>query len=141
MKAFTLLFLRMGTGFLLVLWGLVKAMAPDMSLHVSNTYYHGVLSIQNLQMPLGIAEIILGVLVILGLWRNIVLPVQALVLCIGLIAIWKYILDPFGLYLVPADARRPLFFPSLTVAAAALTQIAFREYDAFALDRVFKRRT
>lgn len=140
MKAFTLLFLRVATGLLLVLWGLIKTMSPDAALHVSDTYYHGVLSMHALQMPLGIAEIILGVMVVVGLWRRVTLPLQALVLCIGALVVWNYVLDPLGQYFVAADARKPLFFPSLTVAAATLVQIAFREFDTLALDHVFKRK-
>lgn len=139
MKAFSLLFLRVGTGLLLVMWGLIKVKAQAEAIHVSDKFYHGVLSMQALQVPLGIAEIILGVLVVLGLFRIVALPLQALVLGAGVIAIWKYVLDPFGMYLVPADAREPLFFPSLTVFAASLAELAFREHDDLALDRVFKR--
>lgn len=139
MKAFSLLFLRIATGLLLVMWGLIKAMAPVEAVHVSDKFYHGVLSMQTVQMPLGIAEIILGVLVVLGLFRIATMPLQTLVLGIGVIAIWKYVLDPFGMYLVPANAREPLFFPSLAVFAASLAQMAFRDDDSFSLDRFLKR--
>lgn len=139
MKAFSLLFLRIATGLLLVMWGLIKTKAPVEAIHVSDKFYHGVLSVQALQVPLGIAEIILGALVVLGLFRIAVLPLQALVLGAGLLAIWKYVLDPFGMYLVPAAAREPLFFPSLTVFAASLAEYAFCDHDRFALDRIFKR--
>ncbi len=139
MKAFSLLFLRIATGLLLVMWGLIKAMAPVEAVHVSDKFYHGVLSMQALQMPLGIAEVILGVLVVLGLFRIVALPLQALVLGAGVVVTWKYVLDPFGMYLVSASAREPLFFPSLAVFAASLAQMAFRDDDSFSLDRFLKR--
>ena len=139
MKALTLLILRITTGLLLILWGSIKLMAPKAAIHVSDKFYHGALSGHALQLPLGIAEIALGALVVVGLLRVVVLPAQALVLGIGLVAIWKYVLDPFGLYLVAPDAREPLFFPSLIVFAASCALIAFREFDAYALDRAFHR--
>lgn len=139
MKAITLLYLRVATGSLLVLWGLIKTMAPSSAIHVSDKFYYGLLSAHAVQVPLGVAEIALGLLVIVGLARRIALPIQTLVLGIGLIAIWKYVLDPFGLYLVSPDAREPLFFPSLIVFGASCVLIAFREFDRYAFDRVIAR--
>lgn len=139
MKALTLLFLRLTTGLLLILWGSIKVMAPTAAIHVSDKFYHGALSGHALQLPLGIAEIALGALAVVGLLRVVVLPLQAMVLGVGLFAIWKYVFDPFGLYLVSPDAREPLFFPSLVVFGASCALIAFREFDAYAIDRALRR--
>ena len=57
----------------------------------------------------------------------------------GALAIWKYLLDPLGLYLLTEETRNILFFPSTTVAIATLILIVFREYDTLSLDRVLKR--
>lgn len=140
MKAAALAFLRVATGLLLVLWGLIKVAAPEAAIHVSDTYYSGVLSLQSLQMPLGIAEALLGALVVIGLFRPLVLPVQALVLVGSALAIWRYLLDPFGLYLLTEETRQILFFPSLGMAAASLVSWAFCDEDRFALDRLFARK-
>lgn len=140
MKAAALAFLRVSTGLLLVLWGLIKVAAPEAAIHVSDTYYSGVLSLQSLQMPLGIAEALLGALVVLGLFRPLVLPVQAIVLVVSALAIWRYLLDPFGLYLLTEETRQILFFPSLGMAAASLVSWAFCDEDRFALDRLFARK-
>jgi hypothetical protein len=43
------------------------------------------------------------------------------------------------MYLVPAAAKEPLFFPSIAVFSSSLVQIAFREHDRIALDRLFAR--
>ncbi len=140
MKAAALAFLRVATGLLLVLWGLIKVAAPEAAIHVSDTYYSGVLSLQSLQMPLGIAEALLGALVVIGLFRPLVLPVQAIVLVVSALAIWRYLLDPFGLYLLTEETRQILFFPSLAMAAASLVSWAFCDEDRFALDRLFARK-
>lgn len=140
MKAVLLLALRTTTGALLVIWGAIKAFSPDTAIHVSDKYYSGALSAEAFQAPIGGAQIALGALVILGLFRRIVYPAQAAVLVIGAIAIWKYLLDPLGLWLLDTETRNVLFFPSTTVAVASLILLAFREYDTLALDRVLARR-
>ena len=76
----------------------------------------------------------------MGLFRAVVYPLQALVLVGGALAIWKYLADPLGLYLMTPETKNTLFFPSTTVAIASLIIIAFREYDRFAIDRLLSRR-
>ena len=136
MKALILLALRVSTGALLLIWGSIKAFAPDIAIHVSDKYYAGTLSTDTLQAPLGYAQIALGAMVIAGLFRKITYPVQALVLVIGMLAIWKYILDPFGLYFLTEETRNVLFFPSTTVAIASLLLLVFKDDDLLALDHV-----
>ena len=140
MKAISLLLLRLSTGLLLVIWGMIKLMAPTAAVGVSNKYYFGLLSSADLQTPLGAAEVLLGAAVVMGLFRRIVYPMQSLVLGLGVAAIWKYIADPFGMYLLTAETRQVLFFPSSTVLFASLALMAFREYDAITLDAAIQKR-
>ena len=140
MKAVLLLALRASTGLLLVVWGSLRAFKPDVGVHLADKYYSGAINAENLQAALGWAEIALGVLVILGIFRMVIYPLQALVLVGGAAAIWKYLLDPLGLYLLTEETRNILFFPSTTVAIASLIIIVFKEYDTLALDRVLGRR-
>lgn len=140
MKSLILLALRASTGALLIIWGLIKMAAPDAAVHVSDKYYGGVISAAALQTPLGAAQIGLGVLVILGLFRRVIYPAQALVLVAGALAIWKYLIDPLGLYLLNEETRQVLFFPSTTVAIASLILLVFKDDDTLALDRVLFRR-
>lgn len=135
MKAASLLFLRVSTGLLLVLWGFIKVGSPESAIGVSNTYYGGLISAESIQMALGGAEIVLGLLVCLGLLRKFVYPLQALVLFLGVAFIWQHILDPLALYLVEEENRRTLFFPSLGMFAATLIMLAFKEDDDLSLDR------
>lgn len=139
MRSVLLLALRATTGALLVIWGTIKLMEPAHSARVSEAFYGGALSADALQMPLGVAEIGLGLLVVAGLFRRVVYPLQALVLCAGALAMWKYILDPLGAWLLTPETRQYLFFPSSTIAVASLLLIAFKEFDTLALDRfIFK---
>ncbi len=139
LKPLSLLLLRTGTGLLLSIWGLVKIAAPDASIGVSEKYYGGALSLDALQTPLGILQVLLGLTIVLGVFRKFVYPIQSIVLGLGLLAIWKYIADPLGLYLLTEETRNLLFFPSFTVFAATLVLLAFRDEDRWSLDTKFGR--
>jgi uncharacterized membrane protein YphA (DoxX/SURF4 family) len=136
MKALALLLLRASTGALLMIWGMIKVAAPEAAIGVSDKYYQGLLSAKDIQTGLGAAEIVLGALVILGLFRAIVYPLQTVVLGLGVAAIWKYIADPFGMYLLTRETAQVLFFPSTTVFAATLILLAFKDYDTLSADRL-----
>lgn len=140
MKPYSLLFLRFSTGMLIILWGLVKAVQPAVGMGVANKYYGGVGAMSALQVPWGIFQITVGVLVILGLFHRFVYPLQAAILCLGAFAIWKYLLDPFGMYLLSREDSQLLFFPSICLAAATLVLLAFRDEDSLSLDVKFGRR-
>ena len=140
MKSLLLLLLRFTTGALLIIWGLIKVMAPAAAIGVSNKYYGGLISAEALQPILGWAQVALGAFVILGLLRVIVYPLQAVVLVVGAAAIWQYLVDPLGLYLLDQETRQVLFFPSTTVAVASLIMLAFKSDDTIALDSVLLRR-
>ncbi|MBV7256571.1 hypothetical protein KCG44_07205 [Pacificimonas sp. WHA3] len=134
MKAITLLLLRISTGVLLMAWGVVKIGAPEASIGVSDKYYGGLVSAEMIQTPFGLAQIGVGLMVVLGLFRKVFYPLQALMLIVGALAIWKYILDPLGMYLLDENSRQLLFFPSFCVAVATVVMIAFREDDTITLD-------
>ena len=133
-KLASLLFLRIGTGLLLVLWGALRVMSPAAGPGLSNKYYGGFLDLQSLQIGFGVAEVIVGLLVVLGLFRRISYLLQALILVPGAIMLWRYLLDPMGLYLLDKESSQILFFPSITMAAAALVLLAFRDEDRWSLD-------
>ena len=139
MKAVLLLALRATTGALLIIWGVLRVMTPQTAVGLSEKYYGGMISADALIMPLAYGQIALGALVILGFLRNIIYPLQAIVLVGGAAAIWKYLADPLGLYLLTPETNKLLFFPSTTVAVASLIIIFFKEYDRIALDRLLTK--
>lgn len=139
MKAWSLLFLRFGTGMLLVLWGTVRLTAPEAGAGVSDKYYSGLGSSELIQLAWGAALVAIGVLCILGLWRKFSYAAQAVVLVTGALFIWKYLVDPFGNYLLAPGESQLLFFPSVALAAATLVLIAFREEDTLTLDNSLRR--
>ncbi len=135
LKPWLLLLLRIGTGLLLVVWGTLRVTSPAAGPGLAGKYYSGMLDQQALQLGYGAAEILIGAFVVLGLFRRIVYPLQALILIPGAILLWRYLLDPLGWYLLDAESSQILFFPSITLAAASLVLIAFRDDDRLALDR------
>ena len=52
LKAISLAFLRVATGLLLVLWGVIKIGSPEAAVHVSDKYYLGLVSHEALQRPM-----------------------------------------------------------------------------------------
>ena len=140
MKSLTLLLLRVSTGLLMVVWGMIKINAPQAAIGVSDKYYSGSISGDWMQMPLGALQVLVGVLVVVGVFRRIVYPLQAVWLVLGAVVIWQYILDPFGMYLFEnSDDAQVLFVPSFTVAIAALVLLVYRDDDGLSLDRAILR--
>ncbi|UTW44581.1 DoxX family membrane protein [bacterium SCSIO 12696] len=137
MKALTIMLLRISTGLLLVVWGVYKLITPDKAISISNRYYSGMISAESIQMWLGLAEVVLGLMVCLGLLRRFTYPLQSIVLFFGAALIWQHLLDPLGLWLVEPENRKILFFPSLCVFFATLVPLVFKGDDRLALDHKF----
>jgi len=140
-KSILILAMRASTGALLIIWGGLRAMSPERGVGLADKYYGGAVNSETVQLAFGWGEIALGALVVLGLFRMIVYPLQALLLVGGLAMIWKHILDPLSLYLFAEGTKANiLFFPSTTVAIATLMLLAFKDEDRLALDRlIFKK--
>lgn len=132
MKALSLLLLRLSTGIYLILWGLVKLGSKDMAVKVSETYYNGLISGDFINYTLGGAEVIIGLFVVLGLFRSITYIGQLAFYLVGALAIITSLLDPFGVYL--ASSAKLTFFPSWTLLFASFVIIAFKNEDTITLD-------
>jgi hypothetical protein len=52
----------------------------------------------------------------------------------GALLLWRYLIDPFGVWLLSREDSEILFFPSITVAAATLALIVLRDFDHMSLD-------
>lgn len=136
----SLLLLRIGTGLLLVVWGALRLVSPATGPGLADKYYGGLMNLQAVQIAFGAAEVALGLLVVLGLFRRIAYVAQAVILIPGTVLLWRYLLDPLGLYLLDKDSSQILFFPSLTVAGAAFVLLAFLDEDRWSLDRQLAER-
>ncbi len=140
LKPGSLLLLRIGTGFLLMLWGGLRLTSPGAGPGLAEKYYSGFMGMQPVQIAFGAAEVLVGLLVVIGLFRRVAYALQALVLVLGASMLWRYLLDPMGLYLLDRETSQILFFPSIAVAAASLVLLAFRGEDRWSLDAMLARR-
>ncbi len=131
MKQTGLLLLRITTGWLLVLWGLDKLVNVEHGQRVAEAFYLGIGAQAIVQNVFGVIEILLGMLVVLGLWRRRVYPIMFIILAITALGVWKSILDPWGWFLEGANV---LFYPSAIIAAAALLLWGTIDEDRMALD-------
>ncbi len=113
--------LRMSIGYLLVIWGVDKLVNPAHGLDVSDHFYLGVFTFPGLMPVFGITELILGGLVIVGIWGRYTYPGVVVIAAITAAGVWRSIVDPWGWYLQGANA---LFYPSLIILAASLVLLA-----------------
>ncbi len=131
-KAYTLLSLRLSLGLLMLVWGVDKLANPSHGLVIAEKFYFGLFGAPALMPVLGIAEIVLGLLVILGLARRYVYVVLGAVNGVTVIGVWRSVLDPWGWYLGRTNV---LFFSSLIIFAGVLVLLAFRDEDHLVLRR------
>lgn len=132
MKSIALLALRVSIALLVILWGIDKLVQPEHAVAVSDTFYFGLLSQAWLIPVLGIAQIAVGGLALVGLFRKFVDPIILLINLGSLLGVWRSIVDPWGWVL---EGTNVLFFPSLIVLAGCLVLNAFRGQESLVLDR------
>lgn len=131
MKRWGLFLLRVTTGWLLVMWGLDKLVNVEHGQAVAETFYLGIGTQAAVLNVLGVLQIILGALVVLGLWRRRAYPVAFIVLLITALGVWRSIIDPWGWVL---EGSQVLFFPSAIIAAGALLLWGTIDEDEMTLD-------
>jgi putative oxidoreductase len=132
MKAWSLLLLRVSLGLFLVVWGLDKLVNTEHGLLVSEHFYLGMFSAPLLLRAFGALQVLAGALVVLGLARKVAYPFLLAVTGFTLLAVWKSVVDPLAIVFEDANL---VFFSSVVIFPASLLLWAFREEDAYALDR------
>ncbi|NAO95617.1 DoxX family membrane protein [Halomonas sp. MG34] len=131
MKALTLLFLRISLSGLMLFWGANKFLNTEGSVAISEKYYLSFMSAEALLYLFGAVQIVIGLLVLVGLMRRWVLPLQVAINGASLVAVFPSIIDPLGWYL---EGTNVLFYPSLIIFAGSLLLIAFQREDSFSID-------
>ena len=131
MKTIAILFLRVSMGWLQVLWGIDKLVNVEHGVRVAEAFYMGLGANTTLQTVFGVLQVLLGLLLIAGLFRRLAYPVQTLVAAATALGVWRSIVDPWGWIL---EGSNVLFYPSLIILAAALVLQAFQDDDALSLD-------
>lgn len=113
------------------MWGLDKFANVEHGQRVAESFYLGIGSQAIVQNVFGGLEILLGALVVLGLWRKRAYPVAFIVLLITALAVWKSILDPWGWVL---EGSQVLFYPSIIILAGAMVLWGTMDEDEMTLD-------
>jgi len=131
MKHWSLLFLRVTLGALLVWWGLDKLVNVEHGVQVAQHFYFGVGASQLFLQGFGVFETALGALIMLGWGRRWTHPLLLLITGVTLIGVWRSVVDPWGWVLEGANV---LFYPSVIIFAGALVLWAFRDADLISLD-------
>ena len=132
MKAKSLLLLRISLGLLILWWGVDKIINTGHGTKVAEHFYFGILSGAGAIKILGGLQVIIGGLTIIGLLRNIAYPAVLLMTVLTALAVWKSVIDPWGLFL---EGSNVLFYPSFITAAAALVLMAFMDEDVITIDK------
>lgn len=141
-QALALMALRVSLGMLLVWWGLIKVVNPGMGVNIQGKFYFGLFPGEVLQHGFGYVQMLIGLLVVVGLFRKVAMPAQLAVTGFSSMTIWSALLDPFGLWL-PVEkiaGVQHLFYPSVIALAGAMVMLAFRRQDRFNLDAVLAAR-
>lgn len=132
MKIWTLLLLRISLGWLLVIWGADKVFNVEHGLAVANKFYFGFLATEGALQIAGLLQILVGIAVVLGIYRRWVYPLQALFNAASLLAVLQSVIDPWSWVFEGSNA---LFYPSLIIFAASLLLIAYRDEDRLILGK------
>lgn len=95
-KPLILMFLRVSLGWLLVIWGVNRIVNVEHGLAIAERFYFGFMAAEMLMPLLGMLQVVVGLLVVVGFWRRGVYPVQLLVNGASLLAVMASVVDPWA---------------------------------------------
>jgi uncharacterized membrane protein YphA (DoxX/SURF4 family) len=135
----SLLFLRVATGFLLIWIGLRRIVNGSAPGALRDLMELGDAATNALGYAAGGIQLAIGVFCVIGLWRRVVLPLQALIHGFTAASVWWAIIDPYRWYISGVDRivfNSHVFYPTIITFAACLLLIAFRRMDHFSVDHI-----
>lgn len=133
LSVWTMPILRGGMGVFLVAWGVDKLLATESSQRIFSGMY-SVDSGPTLVQMAGVAEILLGVALAVGLLRVIAAWIALFVNLISTAASWRQILDPWGV-LGLTDGGTHLFLASIVIMVVGVVLVLNARDDTATLDR------
>ena len=129
--AVALAILRISLGGFLLLWALEKFFIPQTTVAIWDRFYLIPIG-DSLPYVIGALEAILSIAIIVGLWRRWSYGLGLGLHTISVLATWKQLLDPWGLYL--NERPQHLFLAGVPVLAAFVVLYMLRDYDVMSLD-------
>lgn len=133
LSPWTMPILRLGMGLFLAAWGMDKLIATEASRGIFSGFYFLDAGAALVQLA-GVAEILLGAAVAVGLLRVLAAWAVLAVNLISTAASWRQILDPWGV-LGLTDGGTHLFLASIIVMAASIVLVLNRADGTATLDR------
>ncbi|MFQ5679019.1 MAG: DoxX family membrane protein [Gemmatimonadota bacterium] len=134
----TMPLLRLGMGLFLALWGIDKLAATESSRGIFSHFY-GVEAGTLLLQFAGIAELLLGLALAVGLFRVPVAWIALAVNGVSTFASWRQILDPWG-WLGLTKGGTHLFLASIVILATNVVLVLNARDDRCTLDARLRRR-
>ncbi|MEX2584072.1 MAG: DoxX family membrane protein [Gemmatimonadota bacterium] len=125
--------LRAGMGVFMALWGLDKLVATEGSQRIFSGFY-SIDSGPTLVQLAGVAELLLGLALAVGLLRVLTAWVTLIANLVSTGASWKQIIDPWGVFGL-TDGGTHLFLASIVIMAASVVLVINARDDTATLDR------
>lgn len=133
LSRWTMPILRIGMGVFLAYWGTDKLVATEGSQGIFSGFYGldvGAVAVQ----AAGVAEIGLGALLAVGLFRVPVAWIQLVVNAVSTVGSWKQILDPWAVWGLRDGGNAHLFLASIVITAASIVLVLNARDDTLTLD-------
>jgi uncharacterized membrane protein YphA (DoxX/SURF4 family) len=115
-----LFILRLGLGVFLLLFGIDKLVAPEITVEVFAQFY-GLIVSHGMVYATGVLEILLGLAFLAGLWKTLSYGLGLLLHAVSTLATYQELLSPFG--------ANHLFLAAVPVLAAFLALFLLRRHD------------
>lgn len=125
--ATALLVLRIVLGLFLLQWGIEKFVQPGTTVAIYQAFYSIPIA-EGATWIIGIAECLLAIAVIIGLWRRISYGLAFLIHLVSVGSTWQQLIDPWG------GPGNHLFTAGVPVLAAFWVLYYLRDSDRFSMD-------
>lgn len=123
-----LLILRVSLGVFMLLWAVEKLVRPGASAQIWSSFY-GIGLPESLSPVVGIAEIVLVLAFLAGLWRRLTYGAVLLLNVISVGSTWSQLIHPW-------EGSNHLFLAGIPVVGACVVLYLLREHDAWSVDAI-----
>jgi uncharacterized membrane protein YphA (DoxX/SURF4 family) len=137
-ERWALALLRVSLGAFLLLWGLEKFAAPEVTVRIWDKFY-GVGLGRGLVPLVGALEAALALAIVVGLWRRLSYGLGFVVHAVSVLSSWRQLVDPWGLH--SGGAPNHLFLAGVPVLAGFAALYLLRARDRWTLDAWRARRS
>jgi putative oxidoreductase len=127
--ALALLILRFFLGIFLLQWAIEKLVLPSATIRIAQSFYGLSLSV-GASYVLGVAELILSLALLFGVYRTISYGLSLLVHTVTVLVSWRQLFDPFGF----AKVGNHLWIATWPTWGGFAALFLLRHWDAYTFD-------